>query len=270
MTMPCDKVARRRVPGYRASWQWRHPARRTTGQQLGALDAYRAQVLDATLARRFAPSDRAVERIVRCVIGLFLFGLGITLLIRADLGAAPWDVFHTGVSELTGIGVGPIIVITGVLLLLLWIPLRELPGLGTVLNALLIGVFVDLTMPIVGSTELLVARFAMMIGGVVLIGIGSGFYIGAGLGPGPRDGLMTGLSKRTIAGRRISIRLARTSVELTVLVVGVLMGGAIGVGTAAFTFGIGPLVQIFLPRLQIRPGSPVTTTPLPPSATPRS
>lgn len=198
---------------------------------------------------RFVPSDRAAERIVRCVFGLFLFGVGITLLIEAELGAAPWDVFHTGMSELTGVGVGNVIIITGVALLLLWIPLRERPGLGTILNAVLIGVFVDLVTPVVPDTALLAPRAAMMIAGVVVVGLGSGFYIGAGLGPGPRDGLMTGLSKRSVAGRPISIRFARTFVEITVLVIGVALGGAIGVGTAAFTFGIGPLVQIFLPRL---------------------
>ena len=208
-------------------------------------------MLDVSLARRFVPADRRVERIGRCVFGLFLFGAGITLLLRADLGAAPWDVFHTGVSELTGIAVGPIIIATGVALLALWIPLRERPGLGTVLNALLIGVFVDLTMPFVDETSTLAARIPMMIGGIELIGIGSGFYIGAGLGPGPRDGLMTGLSRRSLVGRPISTRLARTFVEVVVLAVGIALGGAIGVGTAAFALGIGPLVQIFLPRLTV-------------------
>lgn len=208
-------------------------------------------MLDTTLVRRFVPADRRFERVTRCVTGLFLFGLGITLILRADLGAAPWDVFHTGVSELTGIGVGTIIIATGVALLTLWIPLRERPGLGTVLNALLIGVFVDLTMPLIGDTSVLAVRFPMMIGGIVLIGLGSGFYIGAGLGPGPRDGLMTGLSRRQVGSRAISTRVARTFVEVVVLVIGVALGGAIGIGTAAFAFGIGPLVQIFLPRLTI-------------------
>ncbi|CCM63549.1 MAG: hypothetical protein WBB51_09710 [Candidatus Microthrix parvicella] len=190
-----------------------------------------------------------MERLVRCVFGLFLFAVGITLLIRAKLGAAPWDVFHTGVSELTGIGVGTVIVITGVVLLLLWIPLRVRPGLGTVLNAVLIGAFVDMMMPIVPDLDLLLPRVLMMLGGVVTIAIGSGFYIGAGLGPGPRDGLMTGLSGLRLAGRPISIRVARTSVEVAALAIGVALGGAIGVGTAVFALGIGPLVQLFLPPL---------------------
>lgn len=197
----------------------------------------------------FIPRDRPIERIVRCLFGLVLFGVGITLLIESDLGAAPWDVFHTGVSELTGISTGWVIVITGVLLLLLWIPLRERPGLGTILNATVIGIVVDIALPIIGEPDQLIVRLVMMVGGVVVVAIGSGFYIGAGLGPGPRDGLMTGLAKHSIAGRSISVRAGRTFVEVVVLVIGVVLGGAIGIGTAAFTFGIGPLVQIFLPRL---------------------
>jgi uncharacterized membrane protein YczE len=197
------------------------------------------------------PADRTVERIARCISGLVLFGVGISLLIAAELGAAPWDVFHTGVSELTGISTGWIIIVTGVLLMLLWIPLRERPGLGTLLNAIVIGLVVDVMLPILGVTDRLLVRTIMMIGGVVIIAIGSGFYIGAGLGPGPRDGLMTGLSKREVAGRSVSIRSARTFVEVVVLIVGVALGGAIGIGTAVFTLGIGPLVQVFLPRLSM-------------------
>ncbi|MGK0274062.1 MAG: putative membrane protein YczE [Ilumatobacter sp.] len=199
------------------------------------------------------PRDRFPERLTRCVFGLFLFGLGIAMLIDAELGAAPWDVFHTGVSELTGIGTGHIIIITGLALLLIWIPLRERPGLGTILNAVEIGLVVDLMLPLIPSTDLLVPRLALMSGGIVVIAVGSGFYIGAGLGPGPRDGLMTGLSKRSVGSYAISTRVARTSVELIVLIVGIALGGSIGIGTAAFTIGIGPLVQIFLPRLAMHP-----------------
>lgn len=206
-----------------------------------------------------------IERLVRCVFGLFLFAAGITMLIRAELGAAPWDVFHTGVSELTGIGVGTIIVAVGVGLLLLWIPLRVRPGLGTILNAVLIGVFVDLLMPVVPEFELLLPRIVMMLGGVVVIAIGSGFYIGAGLGPGPRDGLMTGLAELTIAGRPISVRVARTAVELSALAVGVALGGAIGIGTAVFAVGVGPLVQVFLPPLTM-PKRTADPTPPPTSS----
>ena len=197
--------------------------------------------------QRFAPTDRPIERIVRCVIGLAIFGVGIALILDAHLGAAPWDVFHTGVAELTGLAVGQVTIITGIMLLFLWIPLGETMGLGTILNAIEIGLVVDLVLPILPEPDLIVARTAMMIGGVVVIAIGSGLYIGAGLGPGPRDGLMTGFAKRGI-----SIGFARTSIEITVLIVGIALGGAIGVGTAVFALGIGPLVQFFLPRLQLR------------------
>ena len=185
---------------------------------------------------------------MRCVVGLALFGAGIALIIDADLGAAPWDVFHTGVSDLTGVPVGTVIILTGAALLLLWIPLREQPGLGTVLNAVEIGLVVDLVLPIVPEPDQLALRLLMMFGGVAVIGLGSALYIGAGLGPGPRDGLMTG-----IARRGVSVRAARTGIEVLVLVVGVALGGAIGLGTAVFALGIGPLVQLFLPHLTITP-----------------
>jgi uncharacterized membrane protein YczE len=195
---------------------------------------------------RFWPPDRPVERIGRCVVGLAVFGVGIALLIDANLGAAPWDVFHTGLAELTGLAVGQVTIITGVVLLLLWVPLGETMGLGTVLNAIEIGLVVDLVLPLLPEPELLVARTAMMLAGVVVIAIGSGLYIGAGLGPGPRDGLMTGFARRGM-----SIRFARTAIELTVLIIGIALGGAIGIGTAVFALGIGPLVQYFLPRLRL-------------------
>jgi uncharacterized membrane protein YczE len=195
---------------------------------------------------RFWPSDRPLERIGRCIVGLAIFGVGIALLIDANLGAAPWDVFHTGVAELTGLPVGQVTIITGVVLLFLWVPLGETLGLGTVLNAIEIGLVVDLVLPLLPEPDLIVARTAMMLGGVVVIAIGSGLYIGAGLGPGPRDGLMTGFAKRGI-----SIRFARTAIELTVLIIGIALGGAIGIGTAVFALGIGPLVQYFLPRLRV-------------------
>jgi uncharacterized membrane protein YczE len=193
------------------------------------------------------PSDRLAERIARCVAGLALFGGGIACLIAAELGAAPWDVFHQGMSELTGIPIGTVIVITGVVLLVAWIPLRERPGLGTLLNAFEIGLVVDLVLPRLPGPDALVPRAAMLLGGLLAVAAGSGLYIGAGLGPGPRDGLMTGLARRGV-----SLRLARTGIELTVLVAGLALGATAGVGTAAFAFGIGPLVQVMLPRLRMR------------------
>ncbi len=193
---------------------------------------------------RILPRDRPFERVARCVGGLAIFGTGVALIIHADLGAAPWDVFHTGVSDLTGIPVGTVIILTGVALLLLWIPLRERPGLGTVLNAIEIGLVVDLVLPALPDIDAVAVRFVTVIVGIVLVAIGSGLYIGSGLGPGPRDGLMTGLSRRGI-----SIRTARTAVELSALAVGIILGGAIGIGTALFAVSIGPLVHVVLPRL---------------------
>ena len=188
------------------------------------------------------------ERVVRCVAGLFLFGLGITFFIRAELGLAPWDVFHKGLSEKLDVPIGNVIIGVGVLLLLLWIPLKQKPGLGTILNAIEIGLVVNLTKPIVGHPDHIVGRLGLMVAGLLIVALGSAIYIGAGLGPGPRDGLMLGLSERGI-----SIRLARTCVEITVLIAGVALGGPVGLGTIAFTFGIGPLVQRFLPRFDKRP-----------------
>jgi len=179
--------------------------------------------------------------------GLALFGLGISMFITSELGVAPWDVFHQGFGRKTGISTGIVIEITGVCILLLWIPLKERMGLGTLLNAIEIGLVVFLIDDHLPHSDLLVVRAAYLLGGLLSIALGSGLYIGAGLGSGPRDGLMLGLSKRGI-----SIGVARTGIEVTVLIVGVLMGGTIGVGTVAFTFGIGPLVQFFLPRLRLR------------------
>ena len=195
------------------------------------------------------------ERLARCAFGLFLFGLGITFFIRAQLGLAPWDVFHTGVSDKTDVAVGTVIIVVGVFLLLLWIPLRQRPGIGTIMNAVEIGLVVNLTKPIIGEPDHIVARLALMLAGLVIVGFGSAIYIGSGLGAGPRDGLMLGLSERGI-----SIRLARTVIELTVLVTGIVLGGPIGLGTVAFALGIGPLVQVLLPRFDLRtrtsPGLP--------------
>ena len=192
------------------------------------------------------------EKLARCVTGLAFFGFGITLFLRANLGLAPWDIFHKGLSKKLDISIGLVIVGVGLLLLLLWIPLRQRPGVGTILNALEIGFVVNLTKPLVGEPDQLVMRTLMVIAGVLVIALGSALYIGAGLGSGPRDGLMLGLSKRSIAGRQISIRLARTVIELTVMVAGLFLGGSIGVGTLIFMFGIGPLVQLILPRFEMR------------------
>ena len=202
--------------------------------------------LPSTAVPRSTPAP-FLERLARCLAGLAAFGLGIALIIDADLGLAPWDVFHQGVSEKLDIGIGWIIVGTGLVIMLVWIPLRQRPGLGTILNALEIGITVNVVLPLLPEPEMLVPRLAMLALGLVSMGVGSGLYIGAGLGAGPRDGLMLGLSQRGV-----SVRLARTVIEIAVLGAGLLQGGSIGLGTVAFTFGIGPLVQVFLPMFDVR------------------
>lgn len=197
--------------------------------------------------------DRVVERLARCAFGLFLFGLGITFFIRARLGLAPWDVFHTGVSDRVNVAVGTVIIVVGVCLLVLWIPLRQRPGLGTLMNAVEIGLVVNLTKPLIGEPDHIIGRLGLMIAGLVIVGWGSAIYIGSGLGAGPRDGLMLGLAERGI-----SVRLARTVIELTVLGTGIALGGPIGLGTVAFALGIGPIVQFLLPRFDLR----TSTTPV--------
>ena len=194
-------------------------------------------------------TDRLVERITRCVTGLALFGVGISLQIESRLGNPPWDAFHQGVANQVGLGIGTVIILTGIaLLVLVWIPLRQKPGLGTVLNALEIGLVANLVLDAIPRVELLALRIPMLLGGILLVALGSALYIGSGLGPGPRDGIMTGL-----AARGVQIRIARTIIEVTVLVVGWLLGGQVGIGTVLFAVAIGPLVQPLMPRLALRP-----------------
>ncbi len=186
------------------------------------------------------------ERLVRLFIGLVLFGAGIGLQVQSELGLPPWDVLHQGLARRTPLTIGTATIAVGVVVLLLWIPLRERPGFGTIANAIVVGLTIDATIGVVAAPEWLALRWMLMLGGIVVVAIGSGFYIGAQLGPGPRDGLMTG-----IARRGVSIRLARTAVEGSALIIGWLLGGTVGIGTLAFTVLIGPLVHIFLPRLEV-------------------
>ena len=168
-------------------------------------------------------------------------GTGIALMADADLGLGPWDVLHQGLALRTGLSLGVLNIAVGALVLLLWVPLRQRPGLGTVLNVVVIGLVVDLTLALLPEPEPLALRTAAMLAGVVLMGVGSGLYIGAGLGPGPRDGLMTG-----VAARGHSVRSVRTGLEVTVLVLGWALGGTVGVGTVVLALAIGPLVQASL------------------------
>jgi uncharacterized membrane protein YczE len=192
--------------------------------------------------------DRPAQRLARCVFGLTLFGIGIGMQKRGNLGLPPWDVFHDGLSGIIGWSFGRTIILSSAFVMLLWIPLRQAPGLATLLNAFQIGVVADIFLSVVPEATWMPGRIALMLGGIVTTGIGSGFYIGAGLGPGPRDGLMTGLAKRGM-----NLAVARTSVEITIMITGVLLGGSIGIGTLAFALMIGPIVARALPRLQIRP-----------------
>jgi len=185
----------------------------------------------------------------RLMLGLVLFGVGIALMVIANLGLSPWEILHQGISRRTGIPIGTVGILTGIIVLLLWIPLRERPGIGTIANVFLIGIVIDLTLWVgPESMDQLWQRWVLLLGGVLLIGIGTGLYIGTDLGPGPRDGLMTGLARRGI-----HIGLARGSIEITVLVVGWFLGGTVGYGTVIFAFGMGPLVALFLPRLSLEP-----------------
>lgn len=195
-------------------------------------------------------ADAPTRRLVQLFAGLALYGTSMAMQIRATLGLNPWDVLHEGLSRQTPLSFGLITAITGVVVLLLWIPLRQRPGIGTVANVLVIAVTVDVALALLPAPDGLVARIALMVGGVVLNGVASAAYIGARLGPGPRDGLMTGLSART--GR--SLRLVRTGIEAAVLVIGWLLGGTVGVGTVLYALAIGPLTQAFLPFLAVRDG----------------
>lgn len=184
-----------------------------------------------------------VERLAQLVIGLFLYGVALGFMVRGGIGVAPWDVLALGVSEQFGLGYGFVTVLVSIVVLLLWIPLRQRVGVGTVLNALLIGPSADLTLAIVPAPPSVWIGAPMFVGGLVLLAFATGLYIAADFGPGPRDGLMTGLVART--GWRVWI--VRTLIEGSVLVIGFLLGGPVGVGTVLFAFGVGPLVGVFLP-----------------------
>lgn len=184
---------------------------------------------------------RALGSAGALLAGLVGYGLSMALMVRADLGLDPWDVFHQGLSRRTGITIGTAAAVVGVAVLVAWIPLRNRPGLGTVANVIVIAVTVDAALAVLPTPSSLPVRTAVLIAAVVLNAFSTVLYIGAGLGPGPRDGLMTGLVART--GR--SVRLVRTLIEATVLAVGWALGGTVGVGTLVYAFGIGPLVQAF-------------------------
>ena len=192
---------------------------------------------------------RPVRRLVQLYAGLLLYGATIAVQVRAGLGLDPWDVFHQGVADHTGLSFGTVVNLTGAAVLLAWIPLRQRPGIGTISNVLVIGIAADATLAVLPEAGSAPVGWAMLIAAVALNGVASGAYIGAGLGPGPRDGLMTGLVHRT--GR--SVRVVRTTIEVGVLAVGVVLGGTVGPGTVIYALSIGPLIHVFLPRLTVAP-----------------
>src|SRR5690554_1409892 len=189
---------------------------------------------------------RTVRRYSQLALGLVLFGLSLAILVRAELGLPPWDVLHQGVSERTGLTFGTVVIGFSLLVMLGWIPLRQRPGVGTLANAVGVGLFVDLGLLLLPDVSHLGLRIAMLLGGIALCGWSTGLYVGAGLGPGPRDGLMTGL-----AARGVPVGVARVAIELTALVVGWVLGGTVGLGTVAFALLVGPVVHWSIPRLRL-------------------
>lgn len=187
------------------------------------------------------------RRVTQLFAGLFLYGISLAFVLRAGLGLAPWDVLHQGLAELTGASIGTMVIAVSFLVLLFWIPLRERPGFATFANAVLVGVSVDLTLLVLDDVSSWPLRILLLAGGVLLNALATALYIGALLGSGPRDGLMTGLVRRT--GR--SVRLVRTTIEVTVLALGWLLGGTVGIGTLLYAFAIGPIVHVLLPRLTV-------------------
>ena len=188
-------------------------------------------------------AGRLGRRLPQLYVGLVLYGVSLAMMVRADLGLAPWDVLHSGLAQLVPLTIGQVIVVMSFVVLLLWIPLREVPGLGTISNALVIGVALDAALALLDAPGALWLRTALLAGGVLLNGLATALYIGSQFGRGPRDGLMTGLHRRT--GR--SLRLVRTGLEVAVVLLGLLLGGVAGLGTVVYALAIGPLTQALLP-----------------------
>ncbi|MGY1805092.1 YitT family protein [Blastococcus sp. SYSU D00922] len=197
---------------------------------------------------------RLPRRLVQLYAGLALYGVSMALIVRSALGNMPWDVLHQGLADRLGWSIGTVTIAVGALVLLTWIPLRQRPGLGTVSNVVVLGLAMDATLALVAAPASLPVRVAFLTWGVLLNAVATAAYIGVRFGPGPRDGLMTGLVRRTGG----SVRLVRTSIEVAVVAVGWLLGGTLGLGTVLYAVAIGPLVQLLLPRLTVSPaGHPI-------------
>ena len=196
---------------------------------------------------RFMTTHNLPVRLLRLFAGLFLYGIAISLMIRGNLGASPWDVFAQGTSRTTGISFGVCTIIISGVVLLFWIPLKQMPGFGTIANAVLVGLFADVGLNLIPQAGSLPLQCTLFVAGLCMLAFATALYIGAGLGPGPRDGLMTGLVRLT----KRPVWMIRTCIELTVVVVGFFMGGVVGAGTAAFALGVGPLTQLTLKWLRV-------------------
>ncbi|OSP29816.1 hypothetical protein B7767_39340 [Streptomyces sp. 13-12-16] len=207
------------------------------------------------MARYSSRRGHLARRLFQLYAGLALYGASSALLVRSGLGLEPWNVLHQGLSERTGLSMGVVLTLVGAAVLLLWIPLRQRPGLGTVSNVLVIGAAMDATLAVVPDAHATAVRVPLMAAGIVLNGAATGLYIAARFGPGPRDGLMTGLNRRT----GVSVRLVRTAIEITVVVTGFLLGGTVGVGTLLYAVTIGPLAQLFLRAFAVPPSSDGST-----------
>jgi uncharacterized membrane protein YczE len=186
------------------------------------------------------------RRLPRLLLGIPVLGLGIAMTLQARLGVSPYDVLHQGLAKRTGLSFGTVVIGVGLLILVLWIPLRQQPGIGTVVNTLTVGLVIDLALQVLPEPGLLAGRVVLLFAGVVIAALGMGLYIGAGLGPGPRDGLMTG-----IAAKGYALWAVRTVLEVTALVAGWALGGNVGIGTVVFAFSIGPLGHFFLAKLRL-------------------
>lgn len=201
------------------------------------------------LARNSSGQGHLTRRLFQLYAGLALYGASSALLVRSGLGLEPWNVLHQGLSERTGLSMGVVLTVVGAAVLLLWIPLRQRPGLGTVSNVLVIGAAMDATLAVVPDAHATAVRLPLMAAGIVLNGAATGLYIAARFGPGPRDGLMTGLHRRT----GVSVRLVRTAIEAAVVATGFVLGGTVGVGTLLYAVTIGPLAQLFLRVFAVSP-----------------
>lgn len=199
-------------------------------------------------------AGRLARRLPQLYVGLFLYGVSLAMMVRGSLGLAPWDVLHSGFIRHVPMTLGQAVVLFSFVVLVLWIPLKEMPGLGTISNALVVGFSADATLAVLAEPEAMWARIVLMVGGVVLCGLASALYIGAQLGRGPRDGLMTGLARRT----GLSLRLVRTGLEVAVVVIGLLLGGVLGLGTVFYALAIGPLTQLMLPWFTVDVLAPAT------------